>query len=418
MSSSSNSSTANLPSPTHHNSPFPSRPTIHRTPSGNARSSPRMAELSNLTRLKPISKSSPEVDLDPHQQHHQQQLLNGKHAAADEPFYLRNNEKINGDHHPNRKAHRRNSMDSNRCRPVDYQQQHDRKLNNVSYNRNSFDGNSSDHQDTTNNNGCHHQQQQQPGTPKLAKSAQEKLRKLKEEQQRLSTNNNNNNKHRSTNEHQSHGETLSYNQLQLDLDSPTLDHVDSATLTNNRPALSKKRKSKGVGGSGSSRRNNDPFGQNNKDPFSKSSKVRNSNSFTSLTNNNDNNSDGDAVSFEVTGNNASSAHRNEIAPSPPSHRRPNSNTIKGAGRGRVQRSPSPPQAQVPTTQEGQGDAIHDPDDRPIKPAKQNKWGSRNNGGAVDNYSVANVNGNDQHSFGHHGDVANGDGEFFFFFRDF
>ena len=399
MSSSNNSSATNLPSPTNHNSPFPSRPTIHRTPSGNARSSPRMAELSNLTRLKPISKSSPEVDLDTQQQ---QQLLNGKLAAADDHsnHYHRNNDRPNGNH-MNRKAHRRNSMDSNRSRPVEYQ---DRKLNNVSYNRIPFDGNPVDPQNVPVHNNNNAERHQQPGTPKLAKSAQEKLRKLKEEQQRLSANNNNYNKHRST--ENSHGEALSYNQLNLELDSPTVDHVDSATTVNNRPALSKKRKSKGVG---SSRRNNDPFGPNGKDPFSKSSKVRNSNSFTSLTNDNKgdntNISNGDPVSFEVTGNNGS-AHRYEVAvpPSSPPLRRPDSNTHRGHG-GRVQKSPSPP-LHAPQG----GGTFYDPDDRPIKPAKQNKWGARN---GVDNHSVANDN-NDQHSAGHHSDMVNGDGEFLSF----
>ena len=369
-----------------------------------------MAELSNLTRLQPLSKSSPEVV-----DQQQQQLSNGKFAANETPDCYLRNDKNSGQSY--RKTHRRNSMDSNRTRSVNYQQQlredresTNRTMENVSYDRNAFAGEAVDREDSLicNNNNNDIERHQQPGTPKLAKSAQDKLRKLKEEQQRLSANKNNN-IHRSDQSHSRHhqqqqqqyhhhqSETLSYNQLHLDLDAP--DHVDSSSAPT-RPALSKKRKSKG----GGSRRNSDPFGppSSSKNPFSKSSKIRNSNSFTSI----NNDIEGGVVGYEASSDVSTIGEEGGVT-SPPL-RRPNSNHNRV--RGGESKVPSPP----PPVSGGGGQegAFCDPDDRPIKPSKQNKWSGRDNGvdhNDANNHSHSASQHHQQQRQQQHNGMENGEG---------
>ncbi|XP_066926889.1 TOG array regulator of axonemal microtubules protein 1-like [Clytia hemisphaerica] len=281
------------------NPPFPMRrATIHRTPSGNARSSPRMAELSNLTRLKPLSKSSPETH--PLNKVHLQNGT-GSNYAEDQSYDRRNS---NNKDETRRQTRRRNSIDRRYADDVQRGsylrngEEHQRN-DDIAYSRDFFAGPSGYVPHENNIASSKENQQNQPGTPKLAKSAQEKLRKLKEEQQRLSAN-----KHRNGPSSGSNG---------------TFPHKLHLELNNNHSDQVIERHSK-------QHFQEPPFAK-------KSSKLRHNNSFTS-------------------------------SPSPTSPQRP----YQGGNANEFIKSPLSPLSDRLTG---------NPDDRPIKPAKQQYWGNRN-----------------------------------------
>ena len=168
-----------------HQSPFPSRPTIHRTPSGRivkqlfgSQSNQDNTESSNLKSMVKLSNSSPAL--------YANSPKNKRSRSPTElllPVSLNNNR----DHSPIIKTPRARVLHSpapDKMTSPRNIQRHGTYQNTLIESKGESSSSSESLSDNSNKNDS---KDDHPGTPKLAKSAQEKLRKLKEERLRQST---------------------------------------------------------------------------------------------------------------------------------------------------------------------------------------------------------------------------------------
>lgn len=154
-------------------SPFPSRPTIHRTPSGRPVLK-QEGSSSNLKTMQSFSSSSPSLS---------STFSDCTITKADEPA---NTIRMNRTHSPIIKTPRAKILSASPTNRKPLQSPVGSPIQNLSHGElvKSF-GESTKGLDITQEE--RDEDETNPGTPKLAKSAQEKLRKLKEERLRQST---------------------------------------------------------------------------------------------------------------------------------------------------------------------------------------------------------------------------------------